>query len=1057
MFLLLQSVIWLERLLFGSESRRVKECGLSALVPKENDMRDGRNKKAELSAYVDSMERDTTQVRQTGINNHKIGDIKESGKIFIAIFDNAADGILIVDVQNKQFQIGNKAICQMLGCANKEIENMSIEDIHPREKLPEIIEMFNRQVRRELTLAKDIPVKRKDGSVFYADINSFPIKLGSNKYLIGVFRDVMERRDADESLRQSEEKFRLVMEATNDALWDWNLVTGETYRNPRHATMLGYELVELSSSNKEWEKRIHPDDKPLVLKVLKENLSGKKDSFEHEYRLRTKSGDYIWILGRGKVVERNKDGSPVRMIGTNIDITERKKAEEALRQSEETLRSLVNAITESVILIDTKGTVLEINETSARRLGGSVNELMGKCCYDFLHKDIKEYRRSKVEEVIRTGRPHQFEDRTQGRIVSSSMYPILDPAGRVVQVAIFALDITERKRIEQALAESEEKYRTLIETAPDSIAMVDRNGTFLFMNATAAEYIGGKPEELLGKTIRDILPDEVADKYTGYIKGVIDNKKGINIVDEIELRDQKRWYNVTIEPLKDGNRNVISALVIARDIHHIRQAEEQILRLSSAVEQSIDGIAMCDLEPRMLYMNDAYARMHGYTTEEMTGMKIADLHSSESKEECRKVVHHLKIRGAWIGELEHVRKDGKIFPIYLSVTLLKNDEGEAIGSIGICRDMTEYKKTQKDLKIRDVAIASSINGIIIADMEGYVTYMNRSCLKMGGYERESEILGRNIVEYCHDRDEALAVLKTVQDKGSWIGELTVVKKDGSTILVQIYATLVMDERRKPIAMMASLVDITESRRSQEQLNEYREKMSRTEQLATLGTLSATVAHELTQPLTVIRLLLENTLERLQKSSSFPQDVLEKKLMDCLKQVSNIVLITERFRNFARRSKDRIFREVDLKDIAGRIVGVLAESARRANIMLHIEDMVGLPAVYMEERDLEQLFFAIINNAIQAADGENIRLFIVSGIAKGKCIELRFSDNCGGIAPEQINKIFEPFFTTKPRGKGTGLGLFIVQDVVNRAGGRIRVESVYGEGSTFFVTLPINKQ
>ncbi len=124
--------------------------------------------------------------------------------------------------------------------------------------------------------------------------------------------------------------------------------------------------------------------------------------------------------------------------------------------------------------------------------------------------------------------------------------------------------------------------------------------------------------------------------------------------------------------------------------------------------------------------------------------------------------------------------------------------------------------------------------------------------------------------------------------------------------------------------------------------------------------------------------------------------------------------------------------------------------------LHLEGMGKLPPIYSNEKGLEQLFFSLVENAIQAADGKKSHQLIVSGAVKDKQIELRFADNCGGITPENLDKIFEPFFTTRPAGEGTGLRLCVVEHIVSRAGGRVRAASKAGEGSTFFVTLPINK-
>jgi len=231
-------------------------------------------------------------------------------------------------------------------------------------------------------------------------------------------------------------------------------------------------------------------------------------------------------------------------------------------------------------------------------------------------------------------------------------------------------------------------------------------------------------------------------------------------------------------------------------------------------------------------------------------------------------------------------------------------------------------------------------------------------------------------------------------------------------------------------------------------------MARAERLASLGTLSATVAHELTQPLTVLSLSIDNALEELEATS--PPQTVTKKLKESLNQVSDLTSIVERFRNFTRKSSDKTVGEVDLKIVAERIVKLLNESARRTKVGLRLENMDKLPPLYSNEKDLEQLFFALIDNAIQAADGKKARQLIISGFIKDEHIELRFSDDCGGIAQENVDKIFEPFFTTKPPGQGTGLGLCIVQDIVFRVGGKVRVESKFGKSTTFFVTLPINE-
>jgi signal transduction histidine kinase len=126
------------------------------------------------------------------------------------------------------------------------------------------------------------------------------------------------------------------------------------------------------------------------------------------------------------------------------------------------------------------------------------------------------------------------------------------------------------------------------------------------------------------------------------------------------------------------------------------------------------------------------------------------------------------------------------------------------------------------------------------------------------------------------------------------------------------------------------------------------------------------------------------------------------------------------------------------------------------VTLQVEGMDKLPLIYSCERDLEQLFYSLIENAIQAAEGKKKCQVVISGAVRGEHIELRFSDNCGGIAPENLDRIFEPFFTTKNADERTGLGLCVVERIVSQLGGKIRIESKLGKGSTFFVTLPTNR-
>jgi len=244
-----------------------------------------------------------------------------------SVFDTARDGILVADLTSRRFMLANGAMAAMLGYSEAELYWLGVDDIHPSEQLDYVHDVFARQARGELSVARDIPLRRRDGSVFYADINAAPLEIDGKPCMLGMFHDTTERRNLEAALKASEEQLTLAMQGSSDGLWDWDTERGKVYYSPQWKALLGHAEDEIGDSLDEWQRRVHPDDLPAVLVEINEVLAGAGDHLQMEFRMRHKAGHWVWVQSRAHVV-RDAARKPLRVVGTHEDVTARREAEE---------------------------------------------------------------------------------------------------------------------------------------------------------------------------------------------------------------------------------------------------------------------------------------------------------------------------------------------------------------------------------------------------------------------------------------------------------------------------------------------------------------------------------------------------------------------------------------------------------------------------------------------------------------------------------------------------------------------------------------------------------
>ncbi|HPS55176.1 MAG TPA: PAS domain S-box protein [Sedimentisphaerales bacterium] len=344
------------------------------------------------------------------------------------------------------------------------------------------------------------------------------------------------------------------------------------------------------------------------------------------------------------------------------------------------------------------------------------------------------------------------------------------------------------------------------------------------------------------------------------------------------------------------------------------------------------------------------------------------------------------------------------------------------------------------------------------NLDGVFTFVSKEVERMIGYKPE-ELVGKsiNIVLRSESSQKAFNSLEkrnkgTLENK-SYFFEFTHVRKDGSEFPCEVRTSPILNSEGDVVEIQGFSRDITNIKAAEEKLDLYREQMGHAKRLAMLVTISATVAHELNQPLTVIRLLLQDCLLELSKVDNCEK--VAEDINDSLIEIQKASRVIQRFRDVAKPSYD-IAKEYqdDGGRILDKIVGLMSKTAIRSNMQLIISSNVKeVLSRAGNSFDIEQVFFIMIENAIQAAAGQKNRQLKINGYIEDDSVVLTFADDCGGISQSHVGEIFKPFFTTKP--DGTGLGLCIVKRILDVIGGKISVENKPGIGVTFYVKIPTN--
>ena len=689
----------------------------------------------------------------------KLQENEERLRIFV---EHAPTALAMFDREMRYLAVSHRWMSDYR-LADKDIIGRSHYEIFP--EIPDRWkEAHRRCLEGQIVRTDEDRFERAEGSVQWHrwEVRPWHDFSGTIGGVIIFTEDITERKKMEEDLRESEERLKFALEGSREGFWDWNLETGEVHRNERWAEMLGYSFKDIAFNVPQWADLVHPEDKNRAWKSIKDHLEGHNLEHVCEYRMLTKDGSWKWILDHARVIKRDDHGKPLRMAGTHTDITERKKAEEVLKQSEIRYRNLFENMSEGVAVYkaeqDGKDFIfVDFNAAAERIDKKDRREIIGQSILDAFPGVTEFGLFETIQRVWLTGEPqrlpiaHYKDDSIQGWR-DNFVYKL--PSGEVV---VAYSDETERQRAEEALRLSEEKFRLIAETIEDVFWITTPDLQITKYVSPGFEKIWGRTQESLYESPKSFMESVHQEDREQLVKAIEDH---VNSQWACEYRIVRpdgsiRWIHDRGYPILNENGDLVLRTGVASDITERKEAEdllkvseERSRFLASVVELSAQPFAAGYPDGSLGIFNKAYCDLLGYTEEEMRRLDWNnDLTPPEySKMQASKIEELLRTDKPVRYEKEYIHKDGSRVPVELLVHVVRGEDGRPLHFYAFVTDLTDRKRSEEALRQserdKSLILESAAELFTYYDLDLRVRWANKASADSVGQKPEA-LVGRH--------------------------------------------------------------------------------------------------------------------------------------------------------------------------------------------------------------------------------------------------------------------------------------------------------------------------
>ncbi|HEY3325186.1 MAG TPA: PAS domain S-box protein [Planctomycetota bacterium] len=662
---------------------------------------------------------------------------------------------------------------------------------------------------------------------------------GAVRGAVHILNDITERKRAEDALRESELRWQFALEGAGDGVWDWNVATKRVFYSRKWKTMLGYDEIEIGDSLNEWDTLVHPHDRDAAHAAIHRHFSGETSAFACEHRLRCKNGSYKWILARGIIISRTPDGAPLRMIGTHADMTERKRDEQALRESEERYRIVSDYSQDWVFWRRPDGSFAFVSPSCAGLTGHTAAEFQRdpKLTQRIIFAEdqpIFDRHLAAVDAQDAHGDLEFRIVRADGAVrwIHHVCQPMFDEQGIYLGQRGSNRDITERKKAEDALAHSHDLMRYIIEHNRSAIAVHDRDMRYIYVSQRYLQDYKVEEKDVIGRHHYELFPDlpqKWKDVHQRVLRGEV-----LSAEDDAYVRadGSVEWTQWECRPWHEADGSIGGLIVYTEVITNRKKAEDALreseTRFRTLVEQAGDGFELLDEDGRYIDVNRMSCEQLGYSRQELLNLSVFDVDPQLSPKQYTATFRLLTDGPPVTFESVHKRKDGTTFPVEIraSVTRIAG----VWRSLALVRDISERKRAEEKVRESEeryrLIVETSSEAILAINADEKLIWVNKTLAESLGYTTD-ELLGLPLETFIfsEDLDDHEA---RMQEGGVGKGaryERRLKHKDGSARWMIVSATPVPSKDGGIAGAFAMLTDITKRKRAEEALEAQRNTLS----------------------------------------------------------------------------------------------------------------------------------------------------------------------------------------------------------------------------------------